>query len=104
MCVVSNVGDHFGRRWDKYPLPNPNPQPGFAPQDYSKFFKDLGKTELETLKAEVRECAELLKLAVEMDRRMGTPDCSTEAKTVVLRRVLAAFGHNLDEILTVEVT
>lgn len=107
MCTVSMIGDHYGDKW--FPQPQ-NPDRGFQPFDPAKRAgrEDIVKIltgnpvtreEFDKLKAEVAEMTQLLKRALEYDRKNNEPDCQMEEKMVLLRKVCDAVGINLDEIL-----
>lgn len=98
MCVVSMVGDHYADKWrDKYPIrPDPIvwPWPNqTAPDNHPT------RAEFDALRKEVEEMKELLKRAKEYDERNGEPDCEVDEKMELLRRVAAAVGISLDDVI-----
>lgn len=98
MCVVSMIGDHYNDKWN---------QP-----DYQDIFKRLGqqtstvkyefgvpRSEFDALKKEVEEMKELLKRAIEYDKKNDEPDCQLEGKIATLRKIAELVGVNLDDVL-----
>jgi hypothetical protein len=95
MCVVSMVGDHYGKTWKDYQQPQvfpdltpykPLPDPAVT------------KKEFDDLKREVLEMKELLKNALKIDEKLGTPDCETEEKIALLRKIAEHCGVSLDDV------
>lgn len=95
MCVVSFVGDHYGRKLSRdYPWISPpnsiqpviNPTYPVTPQEFQK------------LKREVEELRELLKGAKQYDEENGEPDCEMDAKVEFLRKIAEFVGVDLDEV------
>ena len=100
MCVVSAVGDFYDDIWKKYgPGPYLPPiDPNILPQQ--PFFSPLAtKEELDQLRKEVAEMKDLLKKAIEIDKKTGQPDCQMEAKLKRLREVVKLVGETIDDIL-----
>lgn len=109
MCVVSMIGDHYSDKWappHKYPTPMVPFEP-IAP-DKRRWRPDVAKAiagdepvsrdEFNALKREVEEMKELLKRAVDYDKRTDQPDCETEEKMIIIRKVAEAVGVDLDEV------
>lgn len=91
MCMVSNIGDIYGKKWqDQYP-----PSPPFT-QFYLP--PEVTKVEFGALKKEVSALKELLLAAKKFDEATGQPDCEMETKIAILRKVAEAVGVNLDEV------
>lgn len=89
MCVVSMVGDHYGRKFDQI--------------DQAWFKGELkrgGPTwdEFQSLKKEVEEMKILLKKAVEYDRKNNEPACQNEEKIEFLKKVAELVGVDISEV------
>ena len=122
MCVVSLIGDHYSDKWKKndwlkpyiqpnqppinLPPVNPwgNPLPPAAcvggPYVHSpiNFPTSVSKEDFDALKKEVLEMKELLKKAIEYDKRNNEPHCEMEEKVVTLKKVAELFKVDLSEI------
>jgi hypothetical protein len=98
MCVVSNVGDHFGRRWpEKYPW-SARPIDGTDSVTF-EMVPQVSRSEFDELKREVEECKRLLVAAKEIDEITGQPDCELEEKIALIRRVAELVGVDIDDVL-----
>jgi hypothetical protein len=91
MCIVSNIGDFYGRKWDMYPS-----QPVTIPQTI--ITTGVPREEFDALKREVENMKLLLLLAKKVDAANGTPDCEMDEKVAKLRAVAELVGIDLDEI------
>lgn len=99
MCVVSMIGDHYGRRFREMPWVNPYIQEPPMQQLYSP----VQRHEFEALKAQVEGMVALLKRAKIYDEEHGEPACEIEEKMALLRKVAALVGVDLDkEVLAKE--
>lgn len=107
MCVVSNIGDHFGHTFPKkYPdwFPEQPPQQPFNPGGLGaipqivKMPPDVSREEFDALKKEVQKMKRLLKNAKEIDEVTGQPDCEMEAKVALLKQVAKLVGVNLGDV------
>lgn len=98
MCVVSMIGDHYNDKWN--PLNNPLNNPPNDPFGGWKYNPNAGvsKEEFLQLKKEVLEMKELLKKAVEYDRKNNEPNCEMEDKIALLKKVAELVGVDLSEI------
>lgn len=97
MCVVSNIGDVWGKKWTEHP---PWPlQPHPVDIQIGQIFPQVPRQEFDALKKEVELLGELLKAAKKYDRETGQPDCEQEDKMKLLRKVAEAVGINLDDYL-----
>lgn len=110
MCVVSMIGDHYGDKfnhpdWQRILQPATLPgvpsdvfrTPGSLPNQ-TKSLVPVDKTEFEALRKEVLEMKELLKKAVEYDKRNNEPHCELEEKVALLKKVAEVFGVDLSEV------
>ena len=93
MCVVSMIGDHFGDKWQ-----NPNGTGISYPQIISDP-NSASKQDLEALRKEVLEMKELLKKAIEYDKKNNEPNCQIEDKIAILKKVAEIVGVDLKDIL-----
>jgi len=89
MCVISMVADDFTTKIE--PL-------GITGIGRS-YFPEVSKLEFEQLKAEVLELKELLKKAKVIDEALGTPDCETEEKFELIRKVAELVGVDLEDVI-----
>lgn len=94
MCMVSNIGDVYGKKWQDYtpPVIQPPPTQMFIP------VSEVTKAEFEALKKEVMALKELLLAAKKFDEATGQPDCEMESKIAIIKKVAEAVGVNLDEV------
>lgn len=95
MCVVSMIGDHYSQKtWPYWADPN------FTRHEPNQYVATIGptKAEFDQLKKEVEEMKELLKKAVDYDRRTGQPDCQNDEKIVLLRKIAEIVGVDLNEV------
>ena len=91
MCVVSNVGDFYSRRWpEQYPWI----QPGTG-----TVTTGVSREEFEALRREVERMVELLKMAKQIDEEIEQAECETEDKVALLRKVAEIFGISLEDVL-----
>lgn len=94
------VGDHYGEKWRKL-----IPDPAERPDPIQPFILHLPVTrdEFNLLKREVEDLRELLKKAIEYDKRTGQPDCHDEGKWAIIRAVAKAVGVDIDAVLATAV-
>ena len=88
MCTVSAIHDNWNDRLpDRYPWiqTSPNLQVTIPPS----------REEFDRLKAEVDELRKLLEVAKAFDVATGQPDCETDEKTVLLRKLAEILGVDL---------
>lgn len=95
MCMVSNIGDVYGRKWQPpFEIP-PNPyQPPFTIT-----VTEVTRAEFDALRKEVLALKELLEAAKRFDEATGQPDCEMGEKIAIIRKVAEAVGVNLDDVL-----
>lgn len=86
MCVVSMVGDHYGKKFEQY-----------IHKDFSDLLQPVNRHEFNKLREDVNEMKELLRKANEYDKRRGEPSCQNEDKLDMLRKIATAVGVDLDE-------
>lgn len=100
MCVVSNVGDYFGKRFphdypDWFPPPiTPAPMPIVTPI----IPPGVSKQEFDKLKKQVEEMRELLKKAKAIDEATEQPSCEKEEKVAMLKKLAELVGVDLGEV------
>jgi len=94
------IGDHFKDKWKDNPLINPNqyqtPNPITTTNTWS--FDLVTKSEFEALRKEVLEMKELLKRAVEYDKKNNQPHCEMDEKVALLKKVAELVGVSLDDV------
>lgn len=97
MCIMSSIGDEWGRtypdRWPNVPVP-----PSTTTTVYT-VTPEVSKEEFDALKREVEALKELLKAAKIYDEATGQPDCEMDEKVELIRRVAELVGVDMDEIL-----
>lgn len=91
MCVVSMVGDHYGNKFNQPDWLDHLARVQQAPRTVSV-------SEFDELKKEVLEMKELLKKAIEYDKRTNQPHCEDADKKALLIKIADVFGVNLKEI------
>jgi hypothetical protein len=69
------------------------PQPGTT-----MTFVGVSRDEFEALKREVEEMKQLLLAAKRIDEITGQPDCETDDKVELLKRVAEAVGVDLEDV------
>ena len=117
MCVVSMVGDYYSDKW-KQPYVNPVVQPYVNPVvptepdpmplltieklvNLNTVDNEYVKTvDFLALKQEVLEMKELLKRAVEYDKRNNEHHCEMEDKVALLKKVAEYVGVSLEDIFS----
>lgn len=100
MCVVSMIGDHYHDKW-KHLEYIPSRTVTTTDNDLSKFLNppsDLNK-KFEELKKEVEEMKELLKKAIEYDKKNNEPHCEIEEKIATLKKIAEWVGIDLTDVL-----
>jgi hypothetical protein len=101
MCVVSNVGDYYGRTFPRdYPDWFPNTMPITFPQQPIMPVVPAGvsQEEFDALKKEVEKMKKLLKKAKEIDEATEQPNCEMEDKVAMLKRLAALVGVDLKDV------
>lgn len=87
MCLVSAVGQSWTQT---------------VPQTYPWIFQPTPPSvdEIAALRREVEELRTLLLAAKRFDEATGQPDCETEDKVALIRRVAEMVGVDLDDVLS----
>lgn len=96
MCVMSMIGDHYHDKWKDVPLKPYINYPDPLINGVSDAIKI--RQELNDLKKEVLEMKELLKKAIEYDKRNNEPHCEVEEKIETLKKVAELVGVSLDDV------
>jgi hypothetical protein len=109
MCVVSSMGDYYDQKWKQQPYDQlirqiEQTQPKISPltQGASTItWPSPGVSQLEfnALKKEVLEMKEILKVAVDYDKKNNQPHCEIEDKIATLKKVAELLGVDLSDIL-----
>jgi hypothetical protein len=93
---MSMIGDYYHDKW--YPTPTPEIPNIGVPYPLPPT-PNVTKEEFEALRRDVLEMKELLKRALDYDKRNNEPHCETHAKMEVLRNVAKIVGISLDDII-----
>jgi hypothetical protein len=98
MCMVSNIGDQWGKdfpdKWPHFPqFPQPSPH-----VDWGPFVSDVSRAEFEALKREVEELKKLLQAAKKFDEATGQPHCEMDAKVALIKAVAKAVGVDMGDV------
>lgn len=95
MCTVSMVSDHYRETWpQRYPSIFPP-----SPVETWPNLNGVSREEFESLKRDVEDMKALLQRAKKYDEDNHEPDCEIEEKMDLLRKISAAVGINLDEVI-----
>lgn len=97
MCVYSTMGDFFKDHWiDKLKDLKKNiEQPNTTPMDFTNIFNTVTRQEFEALKKEVENMKKILEVAAKYDKDTGQPNCETEDKVALLKKIAKALGVEL---------
>ena len=98
MCVVSMIGDHYRDKFNPPPFAPPPQQwePFPAIVDRLANNRTVTREEFELLKREIVEMKALLKKAKLYDQANGEPDCETDEKWELLKKIAEKVGVTLD--------
>ena len=101
MCVVSNVGDYYGRTFprdypDWFPKPITIPQVPLMPVVPAV----VSQEEFDALKKEVEKMKKLLKKAKAIDVATEQPNCEMEQKVAMLKKLAELVGVDLGSVFT----
>jgi len=94
MCVVSNIGDFWGKTApERYPsIPWTDPTPTVT------VTSGVSQYEFDKLKKEVEELRKLLLAAKEYDEATGQPDCEVDEKVALIRRIAEFVGVDMSDV------
>ena len=99
MCVVSNIGTDWARTFpDRYP--GIYTTPGLVPQVPPVMPEPPSRAEFEALRAEMAELKKLLLAAKAYDAATGQPDCETDEKVALIKRLAELVGVDFSEVFT----
>jgi hypothetical protein len=96
------IGDFYRDKWTTSPgcVPIPGPYTPHMPSALDwKPNPPATRDDFEQLKKEVLEMKELLKRAIEYDKRNNEPECGNEFKIEFLKKVAEAVGVDLEDVL-----
>lgn len=100
MCVTSMIGDHYNDKWSPKWIPDPAPiDPNNPWTTFPQITPQVTKQEFDELKKEVLEMKELLKKAIEYDKKNNQPECQMEEKIALLKKVAELVGVSLEDVL-----
>jgi hypothetical protein len=88
MCIVSMMADHWRTNLPQQPY-------------YSNVISapaEITRYEFDALRRDVLELKELLKAAKKYDEATGQPDCETDEKVELIRRLAKIAGVDMSEI------
>lgn len=106
MCVYSLVVDHFTDKWRPY-VPAWPPEGtggngiGVPPNITIGITSPLTQAEIDQFRRDVAEFKILLERAREYDRRNNEPECESDEKLTILKKIAAALDIDLTEVLKV---
>lgn len=94
MCVVSNIGDSWGRTVpEKHPWINPSPSyPPLSPP------AGVTRAEFNALRDEMEELKLLLKAAKRFDEKTGQKDCQMDEKVELIKRLADLVGVDMEDV------
>lgn len=98
MCVVSYVGDYWR---DTFPQRHPTIAPmwiGGTTNIPVTIGPNVTREEFEALRRDVLELKELLKAAKKFDEATGQPDCETDSKVALIKKLAELVGVDMGEI------
>ncbi len=101
MCLVSNVGDDWSRRFRReWPEPLPDK---FFPDgvDWQPKPPTVSRQEFDRLVKMVEEMRKELEAAKKQDIADGNPDCEMEEKIFLLKGIAKALGLDLGDVFNV---
>lgn len=95
MCTVSFIGDQWR---DAAPERYPFVQPYIPPTVVTTFGSEVTRAEFEALKADIAALRHLLLAAKEYDAATGQPDCETDEKVALIKRLADLVGVDMTEV------
>jgi hypothetical protein len=100
MCVVSNLGDDYGRsfpqRWPDW-VPTV-PSTGTGGTTVIRIPPDVSRAEFDALKNEVSELVKLLKAAKIYDEATGQADCEKDEKVALIKQLAETLEVDLEDL------
>lgn len=98
--MLSAVGMGAGQ---SIPIRYPWVQPYIAPTTNPIYPtpEAVGREEFDALRREIKELRTLLVAAKRYDSETGQPDCESEDKVALLKRLAALVGVDLDDVLAI---
>jgi len=97
MCVVSMVIDHYNDKWfERWQIPS---TPDSLPSIFIAREDSVTRAEFEELKKDIAELKSLLVRAKKYDTETGQPDCETDEKMTLVRKVAEMVGVDLADVL-----
>lgn len=98
MCIVSNIGDGWGRSFpDRYPWAYPQ-QPTVTPNVVVEQLLPPSRAEFDRLKAEVEQLRALLLQGKAFDEATGQPDCHNDEKVALIRKIAELVGVDMSDV------
>lgn len=106
MCLVSNVGDYWGKQfpekwpqiapafpkqWHDDPVSLPSPPPHII-------MPQVSREEFAALKKEVEELKKILLAAKRFDEATGQPHCHMDAKVALIKAVAHMVGVDMKDV------
>jgi hypothetical protein len=96
MCMVSNIGDEWGKTF-------PQKWPQFPHEDTTSpapivIREGVSQADFDALKKEVEELKKLLAAAKEFDARTGQPHCEMDAKVKLIKEIAKLVGVELGDV------
>lgn len=100
MCAVSMISDHYMNKFNQNPYNPYNNLGGGSAGGSSNISlsNPVSRIEFDELKKDIIEMKELLKRAVEYDKRTGQPDCEMKEKVAALKRISEIVGVSLEDV------
>jgi hypothetical protein len=103
MCAYSMVGDYYREmlpQRDYWPNVQPWVGGGAGAGGVAGALNPFGpsKADFDALKRDVEEMKQLLKRAIEYDKRTGQPDCESADKVAFIRKIADLAGVDLDDL------
>lgn len=88
MCVMSAIGDYW-----QHELPQKTYWPSVSNPEIP-----ISRAEFDALKRDVEELKKLLLAAKKYDEATGQPDCETDAKVALIRKVAELVGVSMEDV------
>lgn len=99
MCLVSNVGDIWGKTVpDRFPWIQPLISPLTPPSTQLP----VTRAEFEALRAEMQELKKLLEAAKAYDKATGQPDCEMDSKVALIKKLAGLVGVDMANVFPVK--